>query len=226
MKKYKNIIKSLVLSLGLVVFTIIYDTSSPMGWQKYKIVEKIIIYSFPFIALIIITYLVYRILNKPKKLLNNKKKNNLFIDQIFNGVSLCFFVNIIHNYMWPLSTSIYKDMQTDIMWNILLGEIKDVVILSLLFIAICLVLVSLNRNINEYLRLITYSEIIIIPLLIIGFWYFFEINPSLDMHIDYMRTIIYMITEYSLRILNISLPLIFYLKLSKNNNKKIQKMKF
>ena len=77
-----------------------------------------------------------------------------------------------------------------------------------------MVIVSKKKNINEYLQLITYSEIIIAPLLIIGWLYFEKINPQLDMY-TYERGLISFAVQDLIRILNIVLPLVFYLKLSK-----------
>ncbi len=217
MNKKLNLISAIVFSVALTLFGVTSITSE-IGLEKLVIFQDlgafgysplkafIDVFGLSLLAIIILIYPIYKVLNNFRKLPNNKDdKKKLFSKQIFNGIALCLFIKISSTHLWP---DIYQE--NVVIWKDLIAGI----ILVFLLIAVCMVIVSKKKNINEYLQLITYSEIIIAPLLIIGWLYFEKINPQLDMY-TYERGLISFAVQDLIRILNIVLPLVFYLKLSK-----------
>lgn len=167
---------------------------------------------FTIITLTIYIFVLYKIFKNPKKLKENKDKLGILIlKQVLNGISLALFLKITFNNVWPSNVYSYElfyspDIGTDIYCFV-----KGKEFLSLILIILCLSLVLYKKNSNEYLKLITYSELIIIPLILLSLGVF---NTS------YINSLIYSCLDYLVKILNIILPLIFYLKLSNKKKKK------
>lgn len=113
---------------------------------------------------------------------------------------------IAKNRMWPMETLGYN-------------EIEDRITLMIIMIIISIVIVLFNKNINNYLKLITYSQLIIIPLMFICNYILNIVNPPMDMYRNYFWANVYNTTIYIIRILNVVLPLKFYLVICNKNNK-------
>lgn len=215
--------KAFILSFIIMIITTFDFIFLNVTWSEYEELRYIVALGFPILSLNIYTYLIYKIIKKPRKMkVNNDKKIILIIKQIFNGIALSFFIKIILNRTWLIDIYFYGDFPMDIIYYDINYVLLDRTILSIILIIECIALVLLNKNINEYLKLITYSQFIIIPIIFFTTFYAVYLTPPSYEYIDYLRGVKYDILEYVIRILNISLPLIFCLKLSKkNNNKKI-----
>ncbi len=214
--KNKRLRQAFIFSVTLVFFTVlnvlgIVFTEKLILFQRlissryYPLNAFIVIFGTSLLAIIILTYLIYKVLGNPQKLHSKEKKKISLKKQILNGISLGIFVTIINNNLWlegHLNKSIY--------FQDFMAMLVIFLLLITIFTAICIIGVSKNKNINEYLKLITYSELIIVPLILIG-WYFF----SFKLRITYESAIVSYACEDVIRILNVALPLIFYLRLRK-----------
>lgn len=214
--KNKRLRQAFIFSVTLVFFTVlnvlgIVFTEKLILFQRlisswyYPLNAFIVIFGTSLLAIIILTYLIYKVLEKPQKLHSKEKKKISLKKQILNGISLSIFVTIINNNLWlegHLNKSIY--------FQDFMAMLVVFLLLITIFTAICVIGVSKNKDLNEYLKLISYSELIIVPLILIG-WYFF----SFKSRITYESAIVSYACEDVIRILNVALPLIFYLRLRK-----------
>lgn len=199
MKKIYKIIKLLGLSILIMFFTILNNT----GETYFTVYDKYIFYGFPIIATIIYFIYIYKLSNTKNKIPKNKdNKTILIFKQIFNGTALSFFIMIAKNRMWPMEALGYN-------------EIEDRITLMIIMIIISIVIVLFNKNINNYLKLITYSQSIIIPLMFICNYILNIANPPMDMYRNYFWANIENAITYLIRILNVVLPLKFYLEIYK-----------
>ncbi len=221
--KNKRLRQAFIFSVTLVFFTVlnvlgIVFTEKLILFQRlissryYPLNAFIVIFGASLLAIIILTYLIYKVLGNPQKLHSKEKKKTSIKKQILNGISLSIFVTIINNNLWlegHLNKSIY--------FQDFIAMLVVFLLLITIFTAICVIGVSKNKDLNEYLKLISYSELIIVPLILIG-WYFF----SFKSRITYESAIVSYACEDVIRILNVALPLIFYLRL---RNKKVKRVR-
>lgn len=187
----KNIVSALIFSILTILLINSVNTfifNDACNFSKFS-------FSLVFIISFLLLFIVYyKVLSKRRLLPKNKDKwFVLFIKQVINGVALCLFFEVLSNNFYFLGISKY--------------EVFRLIYKSFIWMLLCIALVLINKNINEYLQLISFAEIFILILIFLSdcIWLLFSESRNCFL-VNAM-----FFTNYIIMVLNFVLPMIFYL---------------